>query len=330
MKKRLLRFGAAHNSVLILLLMLVTALIACSPLFVGGNVNLFLRPNNLVNLSQSIGLYSILAMGLTFVFLVGGIDLSIGWQVAFDGAVFATLVPAAGLWPAAAITLLTGLAVGYCNGVIVTRLEITPLIGTLAMMSILKGLVYILNSENIGMSSERIAGMSFKSFYDLRLLGVLTPPLLAAVVIAVLLGLFLKMTRTGVNLYVTGGNREAGVLAGVNAPRLTRLAYAMGGLCSAVCAVLSVFRLNAATYNMGDNIDILAICAVVVGGVKMQGGRGNMAMCFLGVSVMQIITNIMNKLNLHTSAQAAVTGIVVILVLLLDRFTGAEQEDISY
>lgn len=324
-RNKVLKFLKNNNIVLILTLMIVAAVTVASPAIAGTKANTFIKSTNIFNLSQSIGTYGILAMGLTFVFLVGGIDLSIGYQVAFDGTIFAMLSLSMGVWPAMAITLVLGTAIGYLNGTIVTRMKITPLIGTLAVMTVLKGFVLIMNTDNISLSGVTVGGTALTTIYNTKLFGFLAPSVLIALIMILAFAFFLKKTRAGVNLYIVGGNIEAGNLSGVNPPKLTRLAYSVGGFCAAVCAVLSVFRMNAATYNMGDNIDITAICAVVVGGIKMQGGKGNMAMCIMGVAVIQIINNVMTKLGLHSSIQALVTGVVVILVLVIDKFTGKKE-----
>jgi ribose transport system permease protein len=122
-------------------------------------------------------------------------------------------------------------------------------------------------------------------------------------------------------MYVTGGNSEAAALSGIDNDRITRLAYSICGFCSAVCSILLIFRNNASTYNMGDNIDITAICAVVIGGIKMNGGKGNMGMCITGVIIIQMINNLMIKLSLHSSMQALITGIIVVLVLIINELT---------
>jgi ribose/xylose/arabinose/galactoside ABC-type transport system permease subunit len=127
-------------------------------------------------------------------------------------------------------------------------------------------------------------------------------------------------------MYVTGGNPEAAALAGIDVGRVSRFAYMMCGFCNSICAILLVMRNNASTYNMGDNIDIIAICAVVIGGIAMTGGRGNMLMCILGVAIIQTINNLMIKLSLQSSAQALLTGVIVIAVLIVSRLTGGKTE----
>jgi len=309
-----LNFLKEHNAVVIMILVFVAAVIIASPKFT--------KLTNLFNLAMSIGTYGILAIGLTFVFIVGGIDLSIGYQVAFCGTMLVILTNAIGLAPALIIVLSIGLSIGYLNGTIVTRLKIPPLIGTLAVMTALNGLVLLLNNNSGNLSiKDTIFGMSLPEFYRLHIFGFLSPSIVIALVLFVGFALFLKYTRPGADMYVTGGNREAGAFSGINNGRLTRIAYSICGLCSAVCSFLLVSSLGASTYNMGDGLDITAICAVVIGGVKMQGGKGNMAMCFMGVVTIQVINNAMIKIGLHSSMQSLITGIVVILVLVLDKLT---------
>lgn len=311
---KVFKYVKENNVVLILILIFIAAVLATPK---------FAKPANFFNLSQSIGTYGILAIGLTFVFIVGGIDLSIAYQVAFSGTLTVILTNSLGLLPAVVIVLFIGTALGYLNGTIVTRLKIPPLIGTLAVMTALNGLVLLMNnnSGNLTVSGASIMGMALPDFYNTRILGFLAPSVIIAVILLVVLAIFLKFTRSGSNMYITGGNPEAGALSGINNGRLTRVAYSICGFCSSVCSILTVFRLNASTYNMGDNLDITAICAVVIGGVKMSGGKGNMAMCIMGVAVIQIINNVMIKLGLHSSMQALITGIVVILVLIMDKIT---------
>ena len=306
------RFFRDNNSAFILILVIVAACISASPKFT--------RVGNIINLTQSIGTYGILAIGLTFIFLVGGIDLSLAYQVALDGTLFVIMCNSIGFFPAFLITLAIGSALGYLNGTIITRLKIPSLIGTLAVMTGLKGLVLILNHDSGGIPVEiSLFGKTFSKFYNLKLFGFLTPSHIVCLVFLVAFALFLRYKRSGVNMYVVGGNPEAGLFSGINNDRLTRIAFTIGGFCASVCSMLVVMRMNTSTYNMGDNLDIIAICSVVVGGVKMQGGKGNMAMCIMGVAIIQIINNVMTKLGMRTAMQALITGIVVILVLILDK-----------
>lgn len=314
----ILKYLKDHNVVIILILIFISACLASTQKFV--------KITNFYILLQSISTYGILAIGLTFVFLVGGIDLSIAYQVGTCGTCMVLANNASNVWVGIAVALLLGVALGYLNGTIVTRLKIPPLIGTLAVMTALNGIVLLLNknSGNQSIKNASIAGMPLPQIYNLKFFQLISPSMILAVIMLVALGLFLKYTRTGANMYITGGNPEAGEYAGINNGRLTRIAYSICGFCSGLCAVLSVFRLGASTYNMGDNLDITAIAAVVIGGVKMQGGKGNMGMCIMGVAVIQIINNAMIKMGLHSSMQALVTGIVLILVLILDKFTNKE------
>ena len=322
---KVVKFFKKNNIILILVLVYVAAVALASPALLGGKSNTFIKPSNIMDLLTMIGAYGILAMGLTFVFIVGGIDLSIGYQVAFCAVMFSMMTNAGlNVFIAMILTLCIGCAIGYINGTIVTRIGIPPLIGTLAVMTFLKGCVYILCPDSISVSSIKIAGMSLSNIYKLNG-SPITLPIILIVVLTVVFSIFLKYTVTGSNLYIVGGNFEAGMLSGINPNRLSRLAYALGGLCSALCGLLLCFRTNAATYNMGDGIDITAICAIVVGGVKMQGGRGNMGMCIMGVAVIQIITNLLDKLHYSTDVVSFVTGIVVIAVLILDRFTSSKD-----
>ncbi len=317
-QNRILKFFKENNIILIIIMVFVVAAIAGAPKF--------LKLSNQFNLLQSIATYGTIAIGLTFIFLVGSIDLSIGQQVTFDAVIMVLATNMLGLWPGIIITLVVGVILGYTNGSIVTRLEITPLIATLAVMTILKGFVLTILAD--GNLAINVKGLS--QIYNYKVLGFLYPSVIVALILLIAGAIFMTKTRTGINMYIIGGNHEAGSLSGINPPRLTRLAFTIGGFCASVCAILLVFRLGTATYNFGDNIDITAICAVVIGGVSMAGGKGSMAMCILGVGVIQIINNAMNKMGLHAAAQALVTGIVVIAVLILDKYTSEKSKAKSH
>ena len=319
------KFMKKNNIILILVLVYVAAAVLASPALLGGKKNTFFTVNNTFDLLTLIGVYGILAMGLTFVFIVGGIDLSIGYQVAFCAAMFAVMARnGVNVILAMIITMICGCIVGYINGSIVTRIGIPPLIGTLAVMTALKGIVYIICPDSLSLGSATLNGATLSSVYKMAG-SAITLPVLLIIILTVVFSLFLRYSVTGSNLYIVGGNYEAGLLSGINPDRLSRIAYTLGGLCSSICGLLLCFRTNTATYNMGDGIDITAICAIVVGGVKMQGGRGNMGMCLMGVAVIQIITNLMDKLHYSTAVVSLVTGIVVILVLILDKITSAKD-----
>jgi ribose transport system permease protein len=289
----------------------------------------FFKAANVYNLAQTIGLFGILAAGLSLVFIVGGIDLSIGYQVAFCGTIFALLAPRVGLGPAIVGAIASGIVIGTLNGLVVTRLGIPSLIGTLAVMTVLKGVVLLVNGDKGGQPVREVTlpgDVQLSAFYNIKYLGAFSPSIIAALLIFAGFAFFLKYTRGGVNMYMTGGNPEAAALAGIDNGRVSRFAYTMCGFCNSICAILLVMRNNASTYNMGDNIDIIAICAVVIGGIAMTGGRGNMLMCILGVAIIQTINNLMIKLSLQSSMQALLTGVIVIAVLIVGRLTGGKTE----
>jgi ribose/xylose/arabinose/galactoside ABC-type transport system permease subunit len=169
-------------------------------------------------------------------------------------------------------------------------------------------------------SKALLFGRSLPDFYKMSILGFPLSAIIAVLILTVF-AVFLKWTKSGTDMYVTGGNPEAAALAGIDNDRMTRIAYSICGFCSSICSILLVVRNNASTYNMGDTIDITAICSVVIGGIKMNGGKGNMGMCILGVIIIQIINNLMIKLGLHSSMQALITGIIVVLILIINKLT---------
>lgn len=307
MKKNLSKYVLEYNIVIILILLVIAA-----SFFVPN----FIRPGNISNLLINVGTYGIMALGLTLVFIVGAIDLSVGFQAAAIAVVTVLVANSFGFAAAIVAGIAGGLILGYINGFVVTRLNITPLIATLATMTGLKGLTLLLTNN----FSIALTDLDTKLLYTTIIAGIQLPIIIFAAIFIVLT-LFLRYTRTGLNFYIIGGNEEAGKLAGINTNKLIRLAYILSGLCCGIVGILLASRFASATYNLAENMDVTAISSCVIGGVKLMGGKGNMLQALLGVMVIQVISNILTLLSVYGSIQILVTGLVVVAVLIGDKYT---------
>ena len=274
----------------------------------------FLTPDNLLNVMEQSAINAILGIGLTFVIISGGIDLSVGSILALCGLVVADLL-VAGHGNIAAIGggLLVGLICGGLNGLITTLGRIPPFITTLGMMLIAR------SAAKIYSGSKPISGLpeSFRALSG----DVGGVPVLVLIVAALYLVAHIVLTRTklGRYAYAIGGNQQAAWLSGVPVGRYTVAIYAMSGLMAGVAAVLMTSRLNAASPLSGEMYELYAIAAAVIGGVSLMGGEGRVLGTLIGALIMGTLRNGLNALNVPSALEGMVVGGVLIVAVVLDR-----------
>ncbi len=268
-------------------------------------------PGNLANVARQISLDAPLVLGQALVLIAGGIDISLGSTMAMAGALAAGLQDY-GTPVAVAAALAFGLGVGALNGLLVTRFGIVPFVATLGTMSLVRGLLLTYTQQqSIPITNETLAWLGSD-------LGPLPLPLLSSLALLALLSLMLSRTRTGRDLYATGGNREAAYLAGVAVDRSLFLAFLASGLLAALAGVLLAARLNAATVQLGMDTPLLTISAAMIGGASLLGGRGTMLGAFLGLVALGVLNNGMNLLGVHTHYQIAIRALILVSVVALD------------
>ncbi|MEJ2581152.1 MAG: substrate-binding domain-containing protein [Acidobacteriota bacterium] len=274
----------------------------------------FLSTENLLNVMEQSAINAILGIGLTFVIISGGIDLSVGSILAFSGLVVADLL-VAGQSNVVAIGggLLIGLGCGLFNGLITTLGRIPPFITTLGMMLIAR------SAAKIYSGSKPISGLP-ESFRALAgdIAGI---PVMVVVVAALYFAAHLVLTRTklGRYTYAIGGNEQAAWLSGVPVGRYKVAVYALSGLMAGVAAVLMTSRLNAASPLSGEMYELYAIAAAVIGGVSLMGGEGRMIGTLIGALIMGTLRNGLNALNVPSALEGMVVGGVLITAVVLDR-----------
>jgi ribose/xylose/arabinose/galactoside ABC-type transport system permease subunit len=271
----------------------------------------FLTPVNLSNVLRQNAFIAILAAGMTFVILTGGIDLSVGSVVALSGVVCADLLAnGAGILPSIAAGLLVGVAVGVVNGLAVTRLRIPAFVVTLAMMLSIRGAAFkYTDARTITGLPEGFSALS-------------GGPVAAAVMLAVfVLGWFvLVRTPFGRHTYAVGGNLPAAWLSGVRVMRVQLVVYAVSGLAAGLAGVLVASRLSAGYPRAGEYYELDAIAAVVVGGTSLFGGRGSIWGTLAGAFFIGILNNALNLFHVSTYDQMIVKGAVLLVATSLDRW----------
>ncbi|WHX40330.1 ribose ABC transporter permease [Mesobacillus sp. AQ2] len=277
----------------------------------------FLTVNNIFNVLRQVSINALIAFGMTFVILTGGIDLSVGSILALSSALTAGML-AGGTDPILAllIGLMAGAAMGAINGLIITKGKVAPFIATLATMTIYRGftLVYTEGRPITGLSDAVSFQMLGKGYF----LGIPFPVITMLITYAILYFL-LKKTTFGRGVYAIGGNEEASLLSGLRVDRIKIGVYSLTGLLAALAGTTLTSRLNSAQPTAGVSYELDAIAAVVLGGTSLSGGRGWIFGTLVGALIIGVLNNGLNLLNVSSFYQQVVKGGVILLAVLLDR-----------
>jgi ribose/xylose/arabinose/galactoside ABC-type transport system permease subunit len=280
----------------------------------------FLSLNNFVNVTLQIAIYGILAIGMTIVMITGGIDLSIGSVVALVGVV-AAILSKKPLLPADLMILtamLAGMAVGIATGALsgslIARFSIPPFIVTLAMMTICRGLVFIIT----GGFTEGELPPHFGWLGRGHLWFIPVPVVIMAILFAA--GhVLLRQTAFGRHIYALGGNEEAARLSGIRVKRTKILVYSLNGLLAGLAGVTLAARLGAGAPASGLGYELDVIAAVVVGGTSLSGGRGSVIGTMAGTIFIGVLNNGLNLANVDPYTQKVALGVVILAAVWLDQ-----------
>jgi ribose transport system permease protein len=274
----------------------------------------FLTISNLLNVLEQTSINAIVAVGMTYVIISGGIDLSVGSLLALAGVVLASLLHAGVPVPIAfAAAMAVGALFGCLSGLAITWGRLPPFIATLGMMSIARGCALLFTE------GRPVSGFDgdFRSIATVRLGGIPAP--VFATTFVYLVGHFvLSETRFGRYVYALGGNEEATRLSGVNVRFYKTAVYAVSGLTSAVAALLLTARLNSAQPIAGIMYELDAIAAVVIGGTSLAGGEGSLGGTLIGALIMGVLRNGLNLLSVSSFTQQVVIGLVIVGAVLID------------
>ncbi|SEK52826.1 ribose transport system permease protein [Carnobacterium iners] len=277
----------------------------------------FVAPNNLLNLLRQVSTNALIAFGMTFVILTGGIDLSVGSTLALSSALMAGGI-VAGLDPLLAMVLaiIAGGLLGGFNGLLITKGKMAPFIATLATMTIFRGATLVFTNGNpiTGIGDSFI----FKFIGRGYLFGIPFPVVVMLICFAVLYVLLHKMTF-GRKVFAIGGNEKAAFIAGIKSDRIKIAIYAISGMMASVAGIIITSRLNSAQPTAGQSYEMDAIASVVLGGTSLSGGRGRLIGTLIGALIMGTLNNGLNLLGVSSFYQQIVKGIVIIIAVLLDR-----------
>ena len=274
----------------------------------------FLTAGNLINVTRQVAMLGISAVGMTCVILTSGIDLSVGAVMAITNVVGSMLMVNAGMpiVPAVALTLALAALIGLINGLLVAYLGVPALITTLAMMTILRGLAYVL------CGGLPIWGLpeSFKGLGQ-GYVGPIPIPVIIMLLIFVLGWFFLNRTRTGRYIYGLGGNKEAVRLSGVNTAKIETLVFLISGLLTGLAGIIMLSRINTGQPKIGTGYEMDVITAVVLGGVSIMGGEGSLFGVLIGVLITGVLSNGMILIDVSEYSQQITKGLVLLIAVIL-------------
>jgi ribose transport system permease protein len=276
----------------------------------------FLSPLNLTNILVQSSIMAVIAMGMTFVIVGGGFDLSVGSTVALSGCIAAMVMVKAGLVAGIAAGIAAGVAVGLANGLIIAMLGVNPFITTLGTMVLVRGLVFLITG-GAPVGDEGLPEV-FVAFGSGRLFGIHYLVWLPAVLL-VMLSWVMYATPYGRRVYATGGGREAAYLSGVPVRRVVASTYIWCGALAGLAGVMLAARLQSGQPTAGEFYELTAIAAVVLGGASLQGGEGTLYKSIIGVFIMIVLGNSLNLLNVDSYWQRIAVGAVIIAAAAADR-----------
>jgi len=279
----------------------------------------FLTIGNWMNIFNQSVVLMLVAIGMTFALMGGGIDLSVGSIAALVGATVAWLTGQADapMWLALGAGALVGALLGALNGLVITRMKIPGFVTTLATMALLRGVLYVWTQ------GTPFVGYSNGAFWTLgglsRIGWGLTVPEIVAAVVAVLGILTLRYTRFGRHLRAVGDNADVARLSGVGVKRIKVVSFVISGFTAGIVGILLTGRLGTVQPNMAMGMEIDALAAAIMGGAALSGGRGSVVGACLGALTLTVIENVINILDIPPVFETLVVGVVILTVISVDR-----------
>ena len=284
----------------------------------------FLTANNLLNLLLQVTSNALIAFGMTFVILTGGIDLSVGSILALSSALTAGLLGSGmPVTLAILISLILGCILGMMNGLLISYGKLAPFIVTLATMTIFRGATLVYTNGNPitkGLSDTFL----FQFLGQGYIVGIPFPVIIMFIVFIVLYVLLHK-TAFGKSVYAIGGNEKAAYISGVKLNKVKIIIYSISGMMASISGLIITSRLSSAQPTAGASYEMDAIAAVVLGGTSLSGGKGRILGTLIGALIIGVLNNGLNIIGVSAFWQQVVKGVVILIAVLIDRFKVVKQ-----
>lgn len=312
----LVLMAKSNIGILSVLLLIGVALSIMSPVF--------LTASNILSVLLQISNNMFLALGMTLIIILGGIDLSVGSIVAMTGTLTVGFIVTDGLPMGLAIVLglLIGTASGFFNGAIIAKFRVPAFIVTLAMMNMARGIAYIYS----GGRSTRIMDETFLRIGTGKLFGFIPLPVVYMIILIAVFSVLLSRTKFGTYIYAVGGNRESAHLSGVPIKKVEIAVYTISGFLAAFAGLVLSSRMFSGQPAAGSGYEMDAIAACVLGGISMSGGKGRISGTVIGAIVIGIISNGLNLMGVSSFWQLVVKGAIILVAVLIDSQKGRLAE----
>ncbi|WP_052122487.1 ribose ABC transporter permease [Chelonobacter oris] len=285
----------------------------------------FFSADNILNILRQTSVNAIIAVGMTFVILIAGIDLSVGSVLALTGAFAATLVGLdMSIFIVVPVVLIAGMLLGGVSGLIVAKGNVQAFIATLVTMTLLRGVTMVYTDGRPVSTGFSDSADQFSVIGTGYLFGIPLPIWIMAVVFAAA-WYILQHTRMGRYIYALGGNEAATKLSGINVTKIKLFVFAASGLLSALAGLIVTSRLSSAQPTAGVSYELDAIAAVVVGGTSLMGGKGRVMGTLIGALIIGFLNNALNILDISSYYQMIAKALVILVAVLADNYLGSKK-----
>ncbi|WP_454125461.1 ABC transporter permease [Kosakonia sp. Marseille-Q7440] len=288
-------------------------------LAIGSRVPAFISPGNLIEMFNDTAILIILALGQMMVLLTKGIDLSMAANLALTGMIVALINfhhPDVPVWALLLLATALGLVMGIINGLLVWKLGIPAIVVTLGTMSIYRGIIFLLSGGGWVNANQMSA-----DFLAVPRSGLLGLPVLSwcAVAALLLVGYFLRYSRSGRALYTAGGNATAAYYTGINAGKMQFVSFCLSGALAGFCGYLWISRFAVAYVDVANGFELQVVAACVIGGISTMGGSGRVLGCLFGALFLGVINNALPVIGVSPFWQMAISGTVIVIAVLLNE-----------
>jgi len=280
----------------------------------------FLKITNIINISRQISVFSLIAIGQAIVLISGGFDLSVGAIVGLSACMIAALIGPYSVFLAILITLTIGFGVGAINGLLVSKGKMNPFLATLAMMTIIRGMV-LLWTKGAPIFTEMPDSFTF---FGRGYIGGIPVQVIFVAIIALVFHLIISRNLFGRYIYAIGGNEEASRISGIKVDNIRIYTFGITGLLSSIGGILLTARLNSGQPMAGQGYELESIAMAVIVGISLSGGEGSILGCIIGVLFMGVLKNGLNLLNVSSFLQEVITGLIIIATVIWREKSGGD------
>ncbi|RWF73564.1 MAG: ABC transporter permease [Mesorhizobium sp.] len=303
----------------------IAVILAC--LFLSVATDSFATTKNLYNITRNITFVAIVALGMTFVIITGGIDLSVGSVLCLCSMVLAVTMHAGyGIEIGIAAAIATALIIGAFNGILIAYLGFPPFVVTLGMLSIARSLAMVASNNTVvfqfGPDHDKLLALGGGAF----VFGIANP-VLYMIVLALITGFVLRWTKFGRHIFAIGGNEHAATLTGVPVRQIKVAVYMISALAAGLAGIIQTGWLGAVTTNLGNGMELQVIAATVIGGANLAGGMGTAFGAVVGAALIEVIRNSLGLLGINAFWQGVFIGGAILLAVLFDRLRNFRRNE---